>query len=666
MLMMCITDNLMMLDNFNNDGVTKVSKKKAKSRSRLKSMAIVACNRCKSRKQKCDGDFQTNTACSNCNGSNKECIYEANKGSQYIKSLELRNQKLQKELDELRSKIPLSNDSDEHLFNINGVSDFGTTSLLLTDAIKELKQGETFDSTETDWAECISLLLNRSELVDNYFDIYIEFVHSKYPMLDISYINYLRSNKDCVLQDLNDDSTVDKFIYLMICAVGARIVSEQENEASTSTDDAPENHTIFYINALSLNIFAFKHIKNIHALLLLVIYLLRTPVGVTIWCLIRFAMGSCIDLDLHRRDMKLFEQDPVSYQLRARTFWTAYSLERVISNSFGRPYSISDIDIDVDLPIDNGDDTNPNYIKTIFYIEHPELNYSNFDTSNFPVNARNNTYLTMSNHFFKLRRIDSQIQSTIYRVDNQTNEIPYTEISNLQVKMRNWIQELPENISTFESDYCLYLFNKQICSLTKPFLTRLDSKDVLFTETIRSCFDICLLSRRIHQSSKYQQSFISLQTAFLAGVTIVYGLLSGKISWGFEVSEGLRNCSSVLYLFAERSSNAAKFRDLFEALVFEVDEMRYSNSQQSFPKKDDGFNDSHDLFGKDSLKKRLQESHKRQNLKLFERVSKVNSLENVTDPINEMFELENLDDLFENLWKLDDIIGTEGQILGHF
>jgi hypothetical protein len=670
-----MNNNIKRSHGIDNDKVPKSKSRRARSGP----IALIACKRCKSRKQKCDGDFESATPCSNCRNSKKECHYESNKGPHYVKYLELKTANLEEKLNDMTHRdietsdtkttksTPISRAGTDPLFpGDNG--EFNISQMLLCNPMKELRTHDALLNNEIDWSECLANLVKQDELIDRYFDIYVEYIHSKFPMLDHKDIQYLKSNKTNILSGTNEESTPDKFICLMICAVGARIVSEREsNENLSNNIDAPENHTVFYINGLCLNlrhVFSFRELKHINALLLLVIYLLRTPNGVVIWDLIRFAMGVCIDFGLHRRNIKRFEEDPIHYQLRARTFWTAYSLERVISNSFGRPYSISDIDIDIDLPVDAEDSADPDFIRSLFYTKHPELNYSKFDTSLFEM-TKERTYLTMSINFFKLRKIDSEIQSSIYRVDNKNddNDIPFERIAELQNKMKQWIKGLPESLSTFEFDYCLYLFNKQICSLTQPFITKLDSKDALFTETIRSCLDICLLSRKIHQSSSYQQSFISLQTAFLAGVTISYGLLSSKVGWGFEVSEGLRNCSSVLYLFAERSSSASKFRDIFEALVFEVDQMRYSHEQRELPKNNNSFQTS-DLFGKGELKKRFQEFHKKKNLELFEKISNTQT-ENVNSPLNQMFELENLDSLFENIWKIDDIL-AEGQVLDHF
>jgi Fungal specific transcription factor domain len=63
----------------------------------------------------------------------------------------------------------------------------------------------------------------------------------------------------------------------------------------------------------------------------------RTYVGV--------AMRICIDLGIHRRSTSLVKPN-FKEEMRKRIFWSCYCLDRQVSIPIGRPFAISDHDID--------------------------------------------------------------------------------------------------------------------------------------------------------------------------------------------------------------------------------------------------------------------------------------------------------------------------------
>lgn len=97
-----------------------------------------------------------------------------------------------------------------------------------------------------------------------------------------------------------------------------------------------------------------RSVENIEAMTLLVIYHLRSASSQGIWYMIGLAMRIAIDLGLHRKANEA-SLDPFTAQIRRRLFWTVYYLERVISMSLGRPFSIADRHIDLPLPLDVDD-----------------------------------------------------------------------------------------------------------------------------------------------------------------------------------------------------------------------------------------------------------------------------------------------------------------------
>lgn len=106
-----------------------------------------------------------------------------------------------------------------------------------------------------------------------------------------------------------------------------------------------------------------RSIENIEAMALLVVYHLRSASSHGLWYIIGLAMRTAIDLGLHRKANEI-NLDPWTAQMRRRLFWTIYYLERVISMSLGRPFSIADRQIDLPLPVDVDDDVQDPAILT--------------------------------------------------------------------------------------------------------------------------------------------------------------------------------------------------------------------------------------------------------------------------------------------------------------
>jgi hypothetical protein len=105
-------------------------------------------------------------------------------------------------------------------------------------------------------------------------------------------------------------------------------------------------------------------------------------------------------------------------------------MDRQVSIPLGRPFAISDQDIDVKLPIDVDE-----ACQDIQELEEA----SRLDPD---VVRTESTSLTAFLHILRLRRIESSIQQTIYRVDQSTN-VTDVEIDYYLEKLENWKKFIP-------------------------------------------------------------------------------------------------------------------------------------------------------------------------------------------------------------------------------
>jgi hypothetical protein len=115
-------------------------------------------------------------------------------------------------------------------------------------------------------------------------------------------------------------------------------------------------------------------LKNVQALMLMVMFSFRSseapsvrrvffplplvkPANASpipqIWYLVGIIVRLCCSLGLHRKvpPPQARRMSPYILQLRRRIFWAAYTLDRMMAMSLGRPSGISDSDIDIELPL---------------------------------------------------------------------------------------------------------------------------------------------------------------------------------------------------------------------------------------------------------------------------------------------------------------------------
>ena len=221
--------------------------------------------------------------------------------------------------------------------------------------------------------------------------------------------------------------------------------------------------------------------------------------------MIGLAMRTAIDLGLHR-EAHYTQIKPYQCQLRRRLFWTVYFLDRIVSVSLGRPVGIADQDIDTQMPLDLDESIcDDNAIEQLL-ARPPSLG------------PRPTSDLTMCMGLIKLKRIESQIQSNIYRVD-KTIQALFPEVAPLQTQLSEWRKSMP-SLTIAENDYLLLQHNKAIRLLIQPFLNVLDPQDDLIQQCLVSSGQICQVFKRMFQRDSYGHSFISVHSIFIAGVTI--------------------------------------------------------------------------------------------------------------------------------------------------
>jgi hypothetical protein len=257
------------------------------------------------------------------------------------------------------------------------------------------------------------------EVADRLLIGYMKHISSRYPVLHSAWIRDLHSRR------ANITNAYERSTLHLIYATSGRFL---ETTGETAPLYFPERHHAEVLKDLD-EMLRYHDTRSVVTLLLLAVFSLRSKGGPGAWAYIGLAMRIVIDLGLHRQTAGM-EKLGFDVEMRKRLFWSCYTMDRQVSIPLGRPFAISDRDIDVQLPLDVEESS-----QDIEALEQA----SKLDPN---VVRTESTSLTAFLHILRLRRIEASIQQTIYRVDQATN-VTDAEIEFYLEQLENWKSLIP-------------------------------------------------------------------------------------------------------------------------------------------------------------------------------------------------------------------------------
>ncbi|QLL35031.1 hypothetical protein HG536_0H04070 [Torulaspora globosa] len=313
-----------------------------------------------------------------------------------------------------------------------------------------------------------------------------------------------------------------------------------------------------------------NNVQRVELLTLLVLYMLRTDRDSSVlYEIIKDVVFICKE-KLHLNNMQ--PNDPYANE-KLRIFWCVYLLERMICVAVGRPYTISEKEINLPL-----------------FSEESFNNASNKHADK-STNGRGVHFINQS---LKLRRIESQFVEHLQILPLKHNK---KEVLRSQLPMvKKFFQDLEvwragcskDDIKNFENETLKLYYYRSVRLLLQPYLEFMRPEDKLFRECQAAAGQICQLYKIFHQKTLTGHSTPAIHTVFIAGVTLIYcmwlarnndderrkklgdeskhtrPLVSASL---FSTMDDLRACSVCLYVMTERSNFARTFRDTFDQLM---------------------------------------------------------------------------------------------------
>ncbi|KAK2038514.1 hypothetical protein LZ31DRAFT_570070 [Colletotrichum somersetense] len=237
----------------------------------------------------------------------------------------------------------------------------------------------------------------------------------------------------------------------------------------------------------------------------------------------------CVELGYHRSAEKYHKNtDALTKEMFKSYFWVAYDIDRVVAFTLGRPLSISDDSIDIEMPLDI-DDAN---ITSGGLMSPPRSSL-----------ADPPTLMTGFIHAIKLRRLWSKISYGIYPPMTRQCNCGYSDtVEGIWQELEEWRTKTPDQL-----DY----------SRSHP----------LSVFTPRSWFQLAYDHSIL---LLYRHFKGNLHTPFLGGLTYLYCLWRSKrvrdMTRQANVVTKCMACSTVLIIIAERWKLATSYRDIFQTL----------------------------------------------------------------------------------------------------
>ncbi|KAF2166688.1 hypothetical protein M409DRAFT_23318 [Zasmidium cellare ATCC 36951] len=358
------------------------------------------------------------------------------------------------------------------------------------------------------------------------------------------------------LTQREDASSVSIFLALMVCAMGAVYLERQDRSLKNLSllcfAMAMDQHFDAVIRKGGL--------KAIQALLLLSTFALNRSCGINAWQVAGQAVRSSIAMGLHRQYGAASESSSFLHkEMRKRIFWCAYAIDRNISIALGRPPAIRDADIDVDLPVCTTDDD----------LVSSEAS-ANTSQRRLPTPNDTSSFI----HIVELRRLRARIQDTLYPAKVSLHEAAYVSIrSSMHKDLETWAANAPRynqaKVLTFQTNEWFQItYSQSLLLLYRPSpACPVASQDALQICS-ENAINLITSYSSLYAKNKMAYTWITLHSLLMASITMLYTLwVSSPIreqTTPAVVDSNIKQCLMLFEVMQETWPLAARCHDIVQ------------------------------------------------------------------------------------------------------
>ncbi|EEU33727.1 uncharacterized protein NECHADRAFT_89214 [Fusarium vanettenii 77-13-4] len=542
-----------------------------------------ACQRCRTRKQRCEGPPN----CQNCASANEECIPAERErmalySVQYIESLEARISDLQhgatlatpgmsldQSIDGPSRHIddpqitngflnpPSGSDQPEMTFmapldNSNNTI-YGLDILQSDDnlfSVSDLANHDTSTNSQSDLAMPIHVLGRGSaptfaevSLHEGavFFNVYFETIHPRYPFLDIEECS--RGYQDWRMGEISLSSTDVWRCYLVKMAREAVSPSSQPRTLSNLDGSTRQQHHNLMLQAQAdrtiLTDHSYKPLVRLQAMLLHAIHAMHGESTPRLGHIIGVAMRFAVMKGFHR----LVRDGTAETDMAITAWWCIYMLDKVVAVTLGIP----------PYPPEE-------WITTPAYVDRLEPRYIMPWSSDVPGATTGSTYnfnLSYYAHMCRIRQIHSKILSATQTMAPEARA-EFTKDTRAAIDQWSHDGQMYGYGRVNTDGYASSLGLTHVAAITRVILYRLDPADIdspYIDEKLQACCDFVGTFRALQKKRQIPKHWGDVRVT------------SSRFARHQNVDRAIRDLASSLAIFADRSEKADVYRDCLDVLA---------------------------------------------------------------------------------------------------
>lgn len=388
---------------------------------------------------------------------------------------------------------------------------------------------------------------------------------------------YVGSNTPIAISNYNapevTESTPKKALYFLnLMFAIATSIHHQTHPAHIS-----ESFRVAAMQHLDSVLSSPNRLEALQGILLLAQYSIMRPAVPGIWYVLGWALRLCVDLGLHTEagiksslsvktpgSQPMY--DPYTLDMRRRLFWCTYAIDRQVCVYLGRPFGIPEESIKVPFPSQLDD--------TLI----SEDDYSDLNDIQSDLSRKAPSYKIISVSFFRIRKIQAEIQRILYDCAALPRE--YNTIE-------EWRTAMGQRLEAWHSS-CPKSAKKMNCNFNLAFIelnyhqTRLllygptpsDSPEPS-EDNIATIADagekVIQHYQNLHRHRSINYTWVAVHNLFMAGTSYLYALYHSPVLRSEttleEIEYNAHACIEVLSALVDRCDAAVSCRATFELLT---------------------------------------------------------------------------------------------------
>ncbi|KAF3940368.1 hypothetical protein ABW19_dt0202539 [Dactylella cylindrospora] len=559
---------------------------------------LTACNRCRSRKSRCDASLPK---CEPCQRSGSQCdFWDASKGitlsRSYVIFLQDRVKALDQEIKQLEKDMPPNSGPDEEdlvrSMGMVSLSDeeperhfLGSSAGLqlarlvvefakkntVTHSVREIVppteheparlQGKERRPSAFALSSAPIDKLPKRELTDKLISEFI-FKRSQFMLPTLHEETFMR-DADEVYAGSTDPHK--NFALKMVLAISMQKIGSQYSGLADG----------FYLSALTHleAVVGAMNLSTLQCFCLMGQYSLLTPTRTGIYHIIGLATRLCIDLGLNQestitKDIFGNPLDTLTVDMRRRLFWVTSSMESGLSHILGRP---------------SGFCTGDTFTDVQFFYPYDDSLITKDGLLPGPVSTKK----LISMHFFRMRRIQSEIRLGLYQNMKETprdDQDPW--FKQMRAKLDNWVNTAPGNGegSGLSQEWFRHRYNNMLIFLYRPS-PQIPKPSV---EATVLCYDCAIknitIQKRMFDERTVDMTWVLVHQVYMTCIIMMWCLSYEdirKLHPRNDVAKHIQTGIECLDMMVERWPGVGSAREIFWRLSMVALQSYESTSQIS-------------------------------------------------------------------------------------